>query len=207
MDDPEISELSFNPEIGLDTLEGSINWAALFDNPRPVEVEVGFGKGRFLITAAERFPEVNYFGIERKLSYFRVARRRISKRGLRNVRMIRTDAIAFVREVIPEASVRAFHVYFPDPWWKKRHKKRRIFALDWVEDLARTLVSGGTLYTASDVGEYFEHIQAVIGECPKFRPLDNPAERMEAAGYVPSNFEVKMARAGHPIQRAVYERV
>jgi tRNA (guanine-N7-)-methyltransferase len=207
MDNPEASESSFNPEIRLDTLAGPVDWAGLFDNPRPVEVEVGFGKGRFLITAAERFPEVNYFGIERKLSYFRVARRRIAKRELRNVRIVNTDATAFVKERIPEASVRAFHVYFPDPWWKKRHKKRRIFTLDWVEDLARTLVPGGYLYTASDVGEYFEHIQAVINECPKFRPLDNPAERMEAAGYVPSNFEVKMAKAGHPIHRAVYERV
>ena len=109
--------------------------------------------------------------------------------------------------MIPPASVRAYHVYFPDPWWKKRHKKRRIFTPVLLEDLARTLIPSGQLYIASDVGEYFGEIAAMVGENPAFRPLDDPAGRMERAGYVPTNFEVKMAGAGHPIHRAVYERV
>ncbi|MFQ5692182.1 MAG: tRNA (guanosine(46)-N7)-methyltransferase TrmB, partial [Nitrospinota bacterium] len=197
---------SFSAEVPQEGLGRPLRWADLFGNDRPVEVEIGFGKGRFLITAGERFPEVNYFGVERRLRYFRVARDRIEKRNLRNVRIVRTDAFALVHAVLPAASVRAYHVYFPDPWWKKRHRKRRIFTPDFVDGLARTLSPGGRLYVASDVGEYFEEIRALVEGRPEFRPLDDPGGRMEAAGYVPSNFEVKMSKAGHPIHRAVYQR-
>ncbi|MDP6619759.1 MAG: tRNA (guanosine(46)-N7)-methyltransferase TrmB [Nitrospinota bacterium] len=197
----------FDPEVPLQDLATRLRWAELFGNDRPVEIEVGFGKGRFLITAGERFPEANYFGIERKLSHFRIARPRIQKRNLRNVRIVITDALPLIHEVIPPASVRAYHVYFPDPWWKKRHKKRRIFTPVLLEDLARTLIPSGQIYIASDVEEYFGEIAAMVGENPAFRLLDDPAGRMERAGYVPTNFEVKMAGAGHPIHRAVYERV
>ena len=99
------------------------------------------------------------------------------------------------------------YILFPDPWWKKRHKKRRIFTPILLEDFARTLIPSGQLYIASDVEEYFGVISAMVGENPAFRSLDDPAGRMERAGYVPTNFEVKMAGAGHPIHRAVYERV
>lgn len=191
----------------MEELERPLRWADLFGNEHPVEVEIGFGKGRFLIAAGQKFPEVNYLGIERRLGHFRIAQGRIQKRNLQNVRIIRTDAVAFVREALPAASVRAYHVYFPDPWWKKRHRKRRVFTPEWVGHLARTLRADGLLYIASDVGEYFDEILSLIGGNPAFRLLDDPARRMEAAGYVPSNFEVKMAKAGHPIHRAVYRRI
>ena len=198
---------SFDPEVPLEDPAARLSWRDLFGNGQPVEIEVGFGKGRFLITAGERFPEVNYFGIERKLSHFRIARPRIQKRNLRNVRIVFTDALPLVHEMIPSASVRAYHIYFPDPWWKKRHKKRRIFTPIFIEDLARTLAPAGQVFLASDVGEYFEEIVAMIGDNPALRPMDDPGGRMEQAGYVPSNFEVKMAKAGHPIHRTVYERI
>lgn len=206
----EVSETasgrSFDPEVQLEGLGRPLRWADLFGDDRPVEVEVGFGKGRFLIAAGERFPEVNFLGLERRPRYFRVARGRIQKRGLRNVRIVRADAVAFIREAVPPASVRACHVYFPDPWWKKRHRKRRVFTPDFIEDLARVLTPGGRVYVASDVEEYFGEIQALFGGHPGFHPLEDPAGLLEQAGYVPSNFEVKMARAGHPIRRAVYGR-
>jgi tRNA (guanine-N7-)-methyltransferase len=163
----------FDPEVPLQDLATRLRWAELFGNDRPVEIEVGFGKGRFLITAGERFPEANYFGIERKLSHFRIARPRIQKRNLRNVRIVITDALPLIHEVIPPASVRAYHVYFPDPWWKKRHKKRRIFTPVLLEDLARTLIPSGQIYIASDVEEYFGEIAAMVGENPAFRLLDD----------------------------------
>jgi len=202
----EAPEVAFDPEVQCEALPRPLEWAGLFGNDRPVEVEIGFGKGRFLITAGERFPEVNYLGVERRLRYFRIARGRIEKRELRNVRILRADAVAFVRDLVPTASVRAYHVYFPDPWWKKRHRKRRVFTPEWVDCLARSLEPKGLLYIASDVSEYFGEIQSVIGGKPDFRLLDDSEVRMEAAGYVPSNFEVKMAKAGHPIHRAVFLR-
>ncbi len=207
MDASKLVRDLFEPEVLSEDIGRPLRWADLFRNEHPVEVEIGFGKGRFLITAGERFSDVNYFGVERRLSYFRIAQGRIQKRGLRNVRIVRTDVVEFVQEAIPAASVRAYHVYFPDPWWKKRHRKRRIFTPEWVGHLARTLSPSGRLYISSDVREYFEEIQALVSGCPGFRPMNNPGELMEGAGYVPSNFEVKLAKAGHPIRRAVYERI
>ena len=198
---------SFDPEVRRADAFGPIRWADLYGNNHPVEVEIGFGKGRFLISAGERFPDVNYFGIERKARYFRIARPRIQKRRLLNVRILYGDALTLIHEAVPEDSVHAYHIYFPDPWWKKRHRKRRLFRAGFLEDLARTLIPGGCLYIATDVEEYFDEIAASISENPQFGRVDNPAERMEQAGYVPTNFEVKRAMAGSPIYRAVFERL
>jgi tRNA (guanine-N7-)-methyltransferase len=193
-------------EICLSSLDGEFRWGELFENAGPVEVEIGFGKGRFLIKAAERFPEVNYLGIDRARRYLRIAKERLEKRGLLNVRLIRNDAPHVMGAYIPSSSVRAYHIYFPDPWWKMRHLKRRIFNPLFAAELKRTLRPGGRLYLASDVGPYFESIQGVLAEHTSFISLPKPLDLMAEAGYVPSNFEVKLNRAGHTIYRAVYQK-
>src|SRR5689334_16781272 len=102
---------------------GPVDWRELFGNDHPVEVEVGFGKGLFLLTAGQANPGTNYFGIEIVRKYQLFTATRLAKRDLRNVRVACADARAFLRDRVVDRSVRALHLYFPDPWWKTRHHK------------------------------------------------------------------------------------
>ena len=138
-------------------------WAEIFGNPQPVEVEIGAGTGAFILAAARRSPQVNFFGVER--SYRRIAQIRsaIDTSGVHNLRVIATDGACLVETLIPANSVRAYHVYFPDPWWKRRHHRRRLFTPEFTAALGRTLQPGGHLYVATDVDETFELILRRVG--------------------------------------------
>ena len=145
----------------------------------PLEVEVGSGKGLFLRTAAEARPEVNFLGIEIARRYAEFAAAALAKRKLTNAVMVHGDALRVFREFLPDASLAAVHVYFPDPWWKKRHKKRRVLQASLLGDIERTLQPGGTLHFWTDVEEYFhtslEELAATRictgrWKCPRPRP-------------------------------------
>jgi tRNA (guanine-N7-)-methyltransferase len=179
----------------------ALSWAAVFGRAGPVEIEVGFGKGLFLLTAAEARPEVNFFGIEIERKYQLFTATRLAKRSLGNVRLASTDARAFLRDHVPAGSVQAVHVYFPDPWWKKRHHKRRLFTADFAAACSRVLVDGGRLEIMSDVPEYFAIIAALLAQQPRVRRL---ADAETSAEYR-TNFERKYRLAGKPIYAASYE--
>ena len=132
----------------------AVNWVALFGDDHPVELEVGSGKGLFLANAARANPGRNFLGVEISRKYARLAAERLAKQGIANARVWAGDA----RDVLapgPGSEPRAVHVYFPDPWWKKRHKKRRVFNETLLAEIERTLKPGGELHVASDVEEYF----------------------------------------------------
>ena len=133
-----------------------LRWAEVFGYEKPVEIEIGIGKGRFLIDAALRREDVNYVGVEWAMKYVRMAHARCVRRGLSNVRFVRVDAREFVEFFVPSRSVSAYHIYFPDPWPKKRHHKRRLFDIEFLSEVERTLVQGGRLWLATDFGEYFD---------------------------------------------------
>jgi tRNA (guanine-N7-)-methyltransferase len=181
--------------------------AEAFGNDHPVEVEVGFGKGLFLLTASEMSPGTNFLGVEivRKYQLFTATRMAVRRR--RNVRVVCADARLFLRDCLSAASVRAVHVYFPDPWWKTRHHKRRVFTAEFVATCGRVLRPGGRLHVATDVPEYFQVMTALMARVPGFRVLPPPPETAPAhdMDYL-TNFERKFRRQGKPIHRAVYER-
>ncbi|MBL8795970.1 MAG: tRNA (guanosine(46)-N7)-methyltransferase TrmB [Planctomycetia bacterium] len=186
---------------------GAVSWSAVFGNDRPVEIEVGFGKGLFLVRSSQTRPEVNFLGVEiaRKLQFF--VANRVAKRNLHNVRLVCTDARHFLSKQAPAGSVQTVHVYFPDPWWKQRHRKRRVFQPDFAAACEQVLQSGGRLRVATDVEAYFEIIQAttakhttLILEPP---PAEKPAEN--DLDYL-SNFERKARKVGKPVWRAVYRK-
>ena len=104
-----------------------LDFQTVFGNTRPVEMEIGFGKGLFLLNTAISRPDVNFLGVEIERKYQLFTANRIAKRGLANVRLVCADARAFLRDCIRADSVQALHVYFPDPWWKTRHRKRRLW--------------------------------------------------------------------------------
>ena len=190
------------------TIEGvvpPISWATLFGNDHPVELEIGSGKGLFLANAATSRPDHNYFGIELAKKYARRAAERVAKRGLANVRVYPGDALLFMSRYVPTSSLAALHVYFPDPWWKARHKKRRVFGQPLVLDAERTLIPGSELHVVTDVAEYFGVIQTLMEEHPRFTNLPVPEIRdaEHELDYL-TNFERKYRIEGRPIHRGLY---
>jgi tRNA (guanine-N7-)-methyltransferase len=140
----------------LDSLAPGQDAQSLFDGPQPLEVEIGSGKGLFLLNQSAATPNHNLIGIEIAKKYARFAAYRLAKHGRTNARVIRGDGLRFCREHLPDTSVTAFHVYFPDPWWKDRHRKRRVIQPDFIQSAVRTLLPGGKLVFWTDVEEYFE---------------------------------------------------
>jgi tRNA (guanine-N7-)-methyltransferase len=183
-----------------------LDWSAVFGNDHPVEVEVGCGKGLFLLTASQACPEVNFLGVEIVRKYQLFTATRLAKRDLRNVRVARSDARVFLRDCVALGSLQAIHVYFPDPWWKKRHLKRRVFTAEFALQCERVLKPGGHLYVVTDVEEYFGVMTALLAEQTKLRRLPAPElkEPVHDLDYL-TNFERKFRKEGRPIHRAVYE--
>jgi tRNA (guanine-N7-)-methyltransferase len=187
---------------------GPFDWRTVFGNDRPVEVEVGFGKGLFLLNAAQGCPEVNFLGIEIERKYTLYTATRLAKRSLQNVRVVCGDAKAFFRDHVPDASLQAVHVYFPDPWWKKRHHKRRLFNEEFVAQCPRVLKPGGRLHVVTDVEEYFHVMKELLTRQPRLRELPPPEVKpaIHDLDYL-TNFERKYRKEGRPIYRCEYTRL
>ena len=189
--------ISLKPE----DFDGTVNLFRIFGRLGPVHVEVGSGKGTFLLNQARAQPSDNFLGIEWARRYYRYAVDRVGRWGLTNVRVIRTDAAGFIAESLPDESVDCFHIYFPDPWPKKRHHKRRFICPANVEHLIRCLKTAGQLRIATDHADYFEQIKRVIAaESDRLEPIDfiRPAGA-EAGEWAGTNFERKYLKNQRPI--------
>jgi tRNA (guanine-N7-)-methyltransferase len=190
-----------------ETVAPVVDFRDYFGNERPVEIEVGSGKALFLRNAAVARPDHNFFGIEIVRKYAYHGADRLAKKGLTNVRVLPADALAFLKRV-PDAAVDTMHLYFPDPWWKKRHHKRRVFRHEFVADVARVLVDDGKFLIVTDVADYFELVQETMREFPEFCPADAPEthDPQHDMDYL-TNFERKFRIEGRPIYRVGYRRV
>src|SRR6478752_8819107 len=143
-------------------LPEAFDQSALFERGAALEVEVGSGKGLFLGRAAAVHPERHFLGIEIARKYARYAGARLAKQQSANAVVICGDGLALFQQWFTDGSLSAVHVYFPDPWWKKRHKKRRVMNEQFLRDVERTLVAGGRLHFWTDVEEYFQTAVALI---------------------------------------------
>lgn len=193
--------------LDLTGIEGFLDWCQVFGNGHPLELEVGSGKGLFLQNAGSARPGHNFLGIELARKYAGKAAERIAKHKLANVRVWPGDAKLFMHNHVPPASLVAVHVYFPDPWWKARHKKRRVFGPPLLADIERTLAPGGDLWIATDVEEYHGVMCELVAAHPAFEPspwpeLKDPTHELD---YL-TNFERKYRIEGRPIFRAHYVR-
>jgi tRNA (guanine-N7-)-methyltransferase len=191
--------------LDLSGAEGQLTWSSVFGNDHPVELEVGSGKGLFLQNAGTLRPAHNFVGVELSRKYAAKAAERVAKLHLANVKVWQGDAKLFLSRFVPSASLRAVHVYFPDPWWKTRHKKRRVFSESLLTDTERSLIPGGELRVATDVEEYFVLIRDLVASRPRFEPLplEDLGEPQHDLDYL-TNFERKYRLEGRPIFRANY---
>ncbi len=191
----------------LEALSPPWDAAAVFGRVAPLEVEIGSGKGLFVSAAASEDPAADYLGIEVVAKYARFAASRLAKRALPNARMIHGDALRLFREFLQTASLRAVHVYFPDPWWKARHRKRRVMNGPLLKDVERTLVSGGTLHFWTDVEEYYQTSLEVIAAETKlsgpFPVAEKPADH--DLDYR-THFERRMRLHNEPVYRAEFRK-
>jgi tRNA (guanine-N7-)-methyltransferase len=179
----------------------------LFGREAPLVVEVGSGKGLFLQSAALARPDHNFLGIEVAHKYARFAAARLAKRNIGNARVVSGDALRLFREWMPADSVRAVHVYFPDPWWKKRHHKRRVMNASFLADVERTLTTGGELHFWTDVEEYFRESLEVIASSTKLSGPLSVAERPAAHDLdYRTHFERRMRLYDKPIFRAEFRK-
>jgi tRNA (guanine-N7-)-methyltransferase len=192
----------------MDALPGPpLEWGAFFGNHQPVELEVGCGRGLFLFTASTACPERNFIGLDCDLKEARRAALRLQKRLVPNARIVGGDAQILLPRYVPDGSVSAVHVYFPDPWWKKRHRKRRIFNPGFVSQCVRILNVGGELHSWTDVEEYFDEYRPLVSAHPALEEVPAPAERApEHDMDYHTSFERKKRKEGLPIYRARWVR-
>lgn len=137
-------------------------WSAVFGNARPVEIEIGPGRGDVLLAFAAARPEVNFFAIEHVHGAVERLNARLCAAGIANARVIAADARCVIDHLVPTASVAAYHVYFPDPWPKRRHHRRRLVTPGLAESMRRTLVPGGTVHVATDLGWLYDAMERTL---------------------------------------------
>lgn len=183
----------YTPPNWLDPLD----WTQVFGEQRAVEIDVGAGKGSFLLWAAQARPQTNFLGVERQLGRLRKMDKKIQRLGLTNVRLMRIEASYLISRLIAGASVSACHIYFPDPWPKRRHHRRRLFTSAFVGELHRTLVSGGAVNLATDFEDYFAEIRMLMRGLGKFSEV-GPDTLPEAAR---TDFEREFLSAGKAVYR------
>jgi tRNA (guanine-N7-)-methyltransferase len=160
--DPEL-DLSFHLRT-VEQLPNPCIDSALFEDEGPFEIEVGSGKGLFLQNVATLHPERRYLGVEVSYKYARFTAARLAKHELNNAIAVHGDGLRLFRELVSDNSLAGVHVYFPDPWWKKRHRRRRVLNEDFLTDVARTLKPQGKLHFWTDVKEYYDVTLELIAE-------------------------------------------
>jgi tRNA (guanine-N7-)-methyltransferase len=191
----------------LDALPRPLEAAALFGRGAPLEIEVGSGKGLFLVSAAAANPEHDFLGIELARKYAMHAAARLARRSLANACVVHGDALRVFAELLADDSAAAVHVYFPDPWWKARHKKRRVMNSRFLHDVERTLRHGGVLHFWTDVQEYFETTVELVRDTVALAGPIEVAERpAEHELDFRTHFERRMRLSNQPVYRAEFRK-
>jgi len=196
------------PEVGSGFLDlrqwfGFEPWAGEGEDPRAIELELGSGKGTFLAQEAPLHPDTLFVGIEWTSQFYRYAADRMRRLNQTNVRMLHADGVVFLRNFVADQSIRRFHWYFPDPWPKARHNKRRTFQEPILRELYRILTpaddaGAGRIHVATDHLDYWQWMlehAAKVSDLYDIEPFEPPASAGEGE-LVGTNFERKYRREG-----------
>lgn len=185
-------------EYALRDLSAPLNLGGLVPGATTWEVELGFGKGRYLLRRAEAETGGGFVGVEMAGAYYRLAQHRMRRRRLSNVVLLHGEALYLLSVVLPRGFASAVHVYFPDPWPKARHQKRRLFDPETIDLVLDLLAVGGCLYFATDFLEYGEVVRGILETCPALEVFEVSGVWCDGAR---TNYEAKYLAEGRPILR------
>ncbi|MGA2554893.1 MAG: tRNA (guanosine(46)-N7)-methyltransferase TrmB [Verrucomicrobiota bacterium] len=177
-----------------------LDLSTLFPRLQPVEVELGSGDGSFLVDYAARHPQLNLIGVERFLGRARKIDRKGRRAGLANLRCVRLEASYFLEYLLPQHSVQAIHVYFPDPWPKRRHHKHRLINEHFAHTARQALLPAGMVWLRTDDANYFAQMRAVFAASPFFQETETPP----ALASLVTDFERDFTQKGIQTLRAAY---
>jgi tRNA (guanine-N7-)-methyltransferase len=177
-----------------------LDLAAMFPRAQPLEVELGSGDGSFLVNHARLHPERNFMGVERLLGRLRKLDRKARRASLANLRGLRIESAYLMEYLLPRQAVSAIHVYFPDPWPKRKHRKNRLINSHFTEIACKALAPGGTVYLRTDDADYFNQMTTVFAANPAFQPVETPAD----LSAVVTDFERNFNARGVATLRAAY---
>jgi len=200
--------VDFSKHLGfVEDLEAPFDPQSLFATPQDLEIEVGSGKGLFMLNESGRVADRNYLGNEIARKYCRFAAYRLAQKGRTNACMMSGDGLRMFREFLPDESAVAVHVYFPDPWWKERHRRRRVMRQPLIEDIQRVLKPGGIFHFWTDVEEYFEETAGLMKE---HSDLSGPHHVEEPPSEhdmdFRTHFERRMRQNDNPVFRSQYHK-
>jgi tRNA (guanine-N7-)-methyltransferase len=178
----------------------TIDPPTMFGRRAPIEIEIGAGKGEFIIERAAQFRDRDFIAVELSATITRVLAVRCGRAGLHNLRVVRMHARTLVNLMLPDASVSAYHIYYPDPWPKERHVKHRLFTPTLAAGLFRTLAPGATAYVATDVRDYASEIFPLMLASGFVRAVE------AAPGAERTGFARKYVAAGKPVFSASFRK-
>ncbi len=173
----------------------------LFPVSQPLELELGSGDGSFLVQYARQHPERNFIGVERLLGRLRKLERKAQRADLRNVRAVRIESSYFLQYLLPQGSAAALHIYFPDPWPKRKHLRHRLINEGFPALAQQALQDEGTVYLRTDSLDYYRQMLTVFEASPVFRPVETPAE----VASIVTDFERDFLARGIRTLRAAYQ--
>ncbi len=195
------------PSLGLDYSGQPVDFSTVFPKPADLVLEIGFGNGEQLLFGALHEPERNFIGIEVHSPGVGRALNAVAEAGLGNVRIYRHDAVEVLRDDIADGSLSEVRIYFPDPWHKKRHHKRRLIQADFIALLCLKLKPGGLLHLASDWQEYVEHMWEVCDNEPELLAKGGPRHSVERPDWRrQTHFETRGLKLGHGVWDLFYTR-
>jgi tRNA (guanine-N7-)-methyltransferase len=191
--------------VALESLPVPWDPQSCFPVPQDLEIEVGSGKGLFLVNQSARRPDRNYLGNEISRKYARFAAYRLAQQQRANARMVQGDGLKLFHQHLPDRSAVAVHVYFPDPWWKARHRRRRVMQPEFLVDIQRVLKPQGILHFWTDVEEYFEETCQLVRQHTDFGdPMPVPVMPAENDLDYRTHFERRMRLLEHDVFRAEF---
>lgn len=186
----------------LPTVLKPLDLAELFPRVQPLEVELGCGDASFLIEYAARHPETNFIGVERLLGRLQKLDRKGRRAGLKNVRGVRIESAYFLKYLLPKHSTNVLHIYFPDPWPKKKHRRHRLINEQFPSLAGTVLKPGGHIFLRTDDSDYFAQMNEVFDTAKEFEKVATPTSLSEIA----TDFEREFNARGIPTLRLAYRR-